>query len=324
MAVRIGSARIDERGKATGGQAGDQTGREVCTENWYLSNQGWYVIRAKSDTARNKIAQDMEYACANNNIGYDQSQNQTLWNAASKVGYNCSKVTTKCETDCARLVRVCVWYAGIHAGDFYTGNEVSVLKSTGAFDILTDSKYCSSSAYLKRGDILVTRTKGHTVVVLDNGSKVASPVQPSTPSTPSTPATAGLVFTYQVKVNGKVLPAVTNLNDYAGIRGSAITDIAIKVNKGSLKYRVHVKGSGWLPYVTGYNWKDHINGYAGIGRAVDAVQIVLSGVSGQVAQYRVSPINKNYYAWQYNTQKTNGQDGYAGAIGVAIDRFQVY
>lgn len=28
MAVILGSARSDERGKATGGQAGDQTGRE--------------------------------------------------------------------------------------------------------------------------------------------------------------------------------------------------------------------------------------------------------------------------------------------------------
>ena len=321
MAVKIGSARIDERGYASGGQAGDQTGREVCTENWYLSNQGWYVIRAKSDTAREKIAQDMEYACANNNIGYDQSQNQTLWNVASKVGYNCSKVTTKCETDCARLVRVCVWYAGIHAGDFYTGNEVSVLKSTGAFDILTDSKYCSSSAYLKRGDILVTRTKGHTVVVLSNGSKIASPVKPSTPSSNTS---SSVVFTYAVKAGGKILPAVTNLNDYAGIRGKAITDIAIKVNKGSLKYRVHIKGGSWLPYVTGYNWKDANNGYAGDGKPIDAVQVILSGVSGQVAQYRVSPVNRSYYAWQYNNQTTNGQDGYAGAYGKTIDRFQVY
>lgn len=29
MSVRVGSARIDERGSAIGGKAGDQTGREV-------------------------------------------------------------------------------------------------------------------------------------------------------------------------------------------------------------------------------------------------------------------------------------------------------
>lgn len=318
MAVIIGSARIDERGKAIGGAAGDQTGKEVCTENWYLSNQGWYVIRAKNSTVREKIAQDMQWACNNPYIGYDQGQNQTLWVAAGKVGYNCSKVETYCETDCARLVRVCVKYAGVDVPDFYTGTEASVLKGTGAFDVLTEDKYCKQSSYLLRGDILVTRTKGHTVVVLTNGSKATS--GGTTPSVPSN----NLVFTYEVRAGGKTLPAVTNLSDYAGIRGKAITDIAIKVNKGSVKYRVHIKGGGWLPYVTGYNWKDYDNGYAGNGKPIDAVQVILSGVSGQVAQYRVSPVNKGYYPWQYNNQTTGGQDGYAGAYGKTIDRFQVY
>jgi len=32
MAVKIGSERIDENGKAHGGKAGDQTGREVIME----------------------------------------------------------------------------------------------------------------------------------------------------------------------------------------------------------------------------------------------------------------------------------------------------
>ena len=34
MAVKIGSARIDENGKAHGGAAGDQTGKEVSTQSW--------------------------------------------------------------------------------------------------------------------------------------------------------------------------------------------------------------------------------------------------------------------------------------------------
>ena len=35
MAVKIGSARIDERGKISGGKAGDQTGNEVGTQNFH-------------------------------------------------------------------------------------------------------------------------------------------------------------------------------------------------------------------------------------------------------------------------------------------------
>ena len=58
--------------------------------------------------------------------------------------------------------------------EFYTATEVEVLRSTGQFDILTDPKYCASSDYLMRGDILCTKVKGHTVVVLTNGAKVTS------------------------------------------------------------------------------------------------------------------------------------------------------
>lgn len=47
MAVIIGSARIDERGKASGGKAGDQTGKEVSTQNWYKHSKGWVLLRPK-------------------------------------------------------------------------------------------------------------------------------------------------------------------------------------------------------------------------------------------------------------------------------------
>lgn len=174
MSVLIGSARIDENGRASGGVAGDQTGREVATENWYLHPLGWYVLRAKTARMRERIAQDMEYACKNPNIGYDQSQNTTLWHVAKTVGYDCSKVKQKCETDCARLVRVCCWFAGSKPVDFYTGSEVAALRATGDFDVLTSDVYTKTSANLMRGDILVTRTKGHTVVVLTNGANVRS------------------------------------------------------------------------------------------------------------------------------------------------------
>lgn len=171
MAVRVGSARIDSRGKASGDKAGDQTGREVAIENYYVHSQGWYIIRAKDPTVREKIAVAMERACANSYIGYDQGQNKTLWNVAKEVGWDPGKVKTPCETDCARLVRVCVRYAGIKADDFFTGDELEKLQKTGAFEIIKD-KRCNSSAELMRGDILVTRTKGHTVVVLDDGATI--------------------------------------------------------------------------------------------------------------------------------------------------------
>ena len=167
--VLIGSARIDERGKASGGQAGDQTGKEVSTQNWYDHSKRWIVLRPKDGTKAQKIAKGMRSACDNPNIGYDQTNNQSLWNLVKDKGFDPAKADKPCETDCARLVRVCCAYAGIMADDFYTATEATVLMRTGEFIKLTDSKYTDAPDYLGAGDILVTRSKGHTAVVLSNG-----------------------------------------------------------------------------------------------------------------------------------------------------------
>lgn len=141
-----------------------------------------------------------------------------------------------------------------------------------------------------------------------------------------------VVFTYAVKLeDGRTLPFVRNLTDFAGIQGKRITDVAIKADKGSVKYRVHVIGRGWLPYVTGCNWNDHNNGYAGTGQPIDAIEVYYNTPADyaakygyQKAQYRVSPVNGTYWDWQYDNETGNGQDGYAGAFGQAIDRFQLF
>lgn len=172
MAVLIGSARINELGKGEGGQPGDQNGKEVAIENWYLHDKGWVVIRAKDETVRKKIAQDMRYICENDNIGYSYNLNRRgLVNAAKQYNYDASRVRVKCETDCSMSAVCCIRFAGVNVEDFTTANEVEKCKSTGAFDILTDDKYCKSSDYLLEGDILVTKTMGHTVVVLNDGPK---------------------------------------------------------------------------------------------------------------------------------------------------------
>ena len=137
---------------------------------------------------------------------------------------------------------------------------------------------------------------------------------------------AAVVLTYCVKAGGKTYPSVKNLADYAGVRGKAITDVAIMCNVGKVKYRVHVLGGKWLPYVTGFNWADPVNGYAGNGKPIDAIEVIYIAPDGssQKAQYRVSPVNGNYYDWQYNNETGGGQDGYAGSFGKKVDRFQLF
>ena len=171
MAVLIGSARIDENGHAHGGKAGDQTGREVCTQTWYKHSRGWRVFRAKDRAVAEKIAHCMRAACNNDRIGYDQYQRNTLYNVVRPYGFDVSKVHTATETDCSALVRVCCAYAGVSLPDFNTVSEAAALLKSGAFTELTGSKYADQDLYLGRGDILVTRTKGHTVVALTDGSR---------------------------------------------------------------------------------------------------------------------------------------------------------
>ena len=166
--VLIGSARSSYGNTTPGDQ---HSGLEVSTQEWYLHSKGWVLLRATSAAVREKIAVAMERACANNNIGYSQPTRNTLYNDVKPYGFDPAKTTKKVNTDCSALVRVCVNFAGITVGDFITSNEVSTLMATGAFDKFTDSKYTTKPDYLMRGDILVTKTKGHTVVVLSNGDK---------------------------------------------------------------------------------------------------------------------------------------------------------
>ena len=98
---------------------------------------------------------------------------------------------------------------------------------------------------------------------------------PVTPEKPTTPVETPVVnATYAVMTeDGRILPEVTNLADYAGLENVKIKGIAMKVDKGYVKYQVHVLGGAWLPWVDGYDWKDAINGYAGNGRVIDAIRI---------------------------------------------------
>lgn len=187
MSVKIGHSSIDENGKAYGGAAGDQTRKEVCTRDWYAN--GWTVLlRPKDSAVAEKMAKACEDGCANDKIGYDQYQRNTLRTQAKAVGWDLSKITVACECDCSSFMTVCAEAAGINMDSTYTSGNAPVtstmrakFKATGAFEVLTDSKYLTGSSYLKRGDILVKET-AHTVMVLSNGANAGSSSGTSTSS----------------------------------------------------------------------------------------------------------------------------------------------
>ena len=163
----VGSARIDENGNISGGRAGDQTKREVATEPYYSHPKGWYLLRAKDTEVAKKIAQAMREGCANDNIGYSQSGRYGVITNLKVYG-RIAKIAVKTNADCSSLVRACCIQAGIQVGDFNTSSEVAVLEKTGAFH---KAVAVTPNTKLQVGDILVTRTKGHTVIVTESDNK---------------------------------------------------------------------------------------------------------------------------------------------------------
>lgn len=158
----ISNCGHDERGKYSGGLAGDQTGGEWNLIPWY--NRPWNVVLRHPDSSvREYIALLAEQAAQNNNIGYDQGQRLTYWNQLCKANYNPSKIIVKCEADCSSGVLANVKAVGylldmssLKSVDYtgYTGNMKKILTGAGFTD-LTDRKYLDSPDYLLRGDILL-------------------------------------------------------------------------------------------------------------------------------------------------------------------------
>lgn len=121
------------------------------------------------------------------------------------------------------------------------------------------------------------------------------------------------------------LPEVKNLEDYAGWENSPITCLAVKVDKGSIKYRAHVKGGKWLGWITKYDINDYNYGYAGNGKSIDAIQVYyytpddIAKKSGyKKAKYRV-----NNLPWMYDTEPDASGDTFAGIIGVDAVKVEI-
>ena len=183
MSIMVGSARIDERGNVSGGAAGDQkqtsatndlTG-EVSMQKMYSHSKGWYILRPKSAAHAVKMADLMKAACNNANIGYDQG---------NRLGIVQHGIMTavKTECDCSSLVREVVKEAtGKDPGNFTTANEAASLEATGLFE--SKRSYVSQSATpVYDGDVLVTKAKGHTVIVVSGNARKAASGSSSAPA----------------------------------------------------------------------------------------------------------------------------------------------
>lgn len=259
MSVLIGHASISEK-ETVNGNKGDSTKKEVCTRTWYSKPWDFMAIHPDANV-REKHADAVEKACANNNIGYGQGDRNTLNTLAKAVGYDLSKVG-KCNCDCSSLMNVAAMASGASgvtygSNGWVTSNMRAKLKAAG-YIIITDATYLKSSAYCVRGAIYV-KAGSHTVCGLTNGSKAdktleKAGIKKSSTVTGTTSSASTKKVDYAEKLDKslkgkyKVTASALYLRTKAGVK-KAETVITAMPNGAEVYcygYYTEVSGTKWL------------------------------------------------------------------------------
>jgi len=174
--IKVGSAR-SSYGNTT---PGDQNGREVSIQDFYVHKPYWlgFILKDKSKSV--PLAKAMTDACKNDFIGYDQATRMTAREAYIKYG-SISGIKEKCNTDCSQLVNLCLYSIGVSLPNFNTASMPGVLRQSGLFI----EKKVYDYTDCQKGMILVTPTKGHTLIVTSIGEQAPAQPKPEKPVIPS-------------------------------------------------------------------------------------------------------------------------------------------
>ena len=235
MSIIIGSARADENKKYAGGKKGDQrqtstndVSGEVSMQPFYVHKKGWYVLRPKDKLTADMIACKMKDACNNKNIGYSQSD---------RLGIITNGINTLQPTncDCSSLVRQCIKEStGKDVGNFTTSNEANILERSGLFEA---RKVYKQGMNLYSGDVLVTKEKGHTAIVVEGAKReLAINNFYAKPKEKQTSIVDGLrsVGERDTSFNHrKVIAKANGINDYSGSATQNLTLVNL-LNEGKL------------------------------------------------------------------------------------------
>lgn len=177
------------------------------------------------------------------------------------------------------------------------------------YDYARDKKYCPHRTMDKGWDRFLNMVKSKM-----SGSETVKPSN-----------VVNVYYQVETKEDG-VLPMVKNLEDYAGWKNHTIRYLAIKADKGSVKYRVTTVNGKTLPWITKCDIKDHKNGCAGNGEPIATVEAYYYTPESIIKEsgYKYIYYKINDYPYQKDTIKGQGFDGYAGVKGVTATKFQAY
>lgn len=179
----------NEFGSATGGLAGDQTGKEFWLINWYNFGQS-VVYRYPNKVVADLIGDIAEKSAKNDNIGYDQNTRLSFHTQLKNFNWHPEKIIAPCNADCSSATAAIV----IACGHQLMENEDKNLRKIGerfvemmspmdttwnigedlancGFIALRETKYLSSDAFLRKGDINLNDSS-HVNVVVSDGFKI--------------------------------------------------------------------------------------------------------------------------------------------------------
>ncbi|MEE6727437.1 GH25 family lysozyme [Pediococcus acidilactici] len=252
---------------------------------------------------------------------------QQIKNAGYTPMYYSYKPYTLAHVDYKRIVQkfgTCLWIAA------YPDYLVRSVPYWGVFPAIDGvAIYQFTSTYISGGlDGNIDLTG-----ITQNGYNGKKPT-PSKPNKPVKPTNKKAVHvTYALHQKGKkwlnpVKDFGSGSNGFAGVPNSVHDMLYIKVNHGSIKYRVHTKEDGWLPWVHKANKNDTINGVAGIkGHTIDGVQMYYTTPSGetyQQAYYRSQSTQRaGYLGTCADNGSVAGYDSWAGMFSEPLDRLQI-
>lgn len=118
-----------------------------------------------------------------------------------------------------------------------------------------------------------------------------------------------------------------NSNGFAGWIGKPMLALRANVkgdakDVGYLEYRAHCLGGGWFNWQRDRQKDKNGENFAGTCKnKIDGIQMRIVGVKGKHVKYRVHVIGIGWLEWI--TDYGNGNNGYAGLYGHAIDAVQI-
>jgi len=174
--VQIVHAKMDENGKIDGPLVGDQTGKEILTQNFYL-NDSTYLLICRDKQMAKRAADFAVQIARDDHYGYSQSS-EKRWTGHKAIIAHGGIDGAEGSFDCATLMFTVYILAGLKImPSGYTGNLVQKFEATGMFTVLKGSPYTTSSDYSEVGALYVrpktSARGGHVFMTLGAGGKTS-------------------------------------------------------------------------------------------------------------------------------------------------------